>query len=148
MFPQEIILPEEEAPPAIFQAEIGDAEVDFFLSGSWETSLAGAAGILFGPDGTVLFPSAFPGLEAGQPFEQVPDLTFSILLMERYFIEASIIGNFLEEEYSYFDENYFRMGYEGKEDEFLKRLYIGNQDINIAPFRFMDIPESGNDSLG
>ena len=44
--------------------------------------------------------------------------------MERYFIEASVIGDFMAEGYNYIAENIFRLGYEGMEGEFLKHLSL------------------------
>ena len=144
-FPEEPILPEEEAPEAIFQSKIGDADVDFFLTGSWRAHLYGSFDILFKPDGaSFIYPSAFPGLGVDQPFQQFPDLTFSVWLMERYFVEASIVD--LSEDF--FQENYFRMGYQGKEGEFLHHVYIANREITIPSYRFLDIPEQGINSLG
>ena len=60
--------------------------------------------------------------------------------MERYFLEYSYLGGF--------DENYFLMGYQGQEDEFLDHLYIGNRDIAIDPYLFLDIPEQDDSSIG
>ena len=113
-----------EAPEALFELDIGDAEVDFFLEGTWRASLFGGFGLLIGPDGE-LISSPFPGLDTGQVFQQLPDLTFSVWLLNRFFIEASVIGDFLEKDYTYFDQNYILMGYMGAEEEFLKRLLIG-----------------------
>ena len=142
LWAEELILPEQEAPEAIFETEIGDADVDFYLSGSWRILLGVSVDFLFAPDGSVEFhpQSAFPGLELDKPFEQIPDLTASVWLMERYFLEYSFLGGF--------DENYFLMGYQGQEDEFLDHLYIGNRDIAIDPYLFLDIPEQDDSSIG
>jgi hypothetical protein len=142
------IPPGQEAPEALFQAQIGDASVDFFISGAWQASLYGSIGILVGPDGRVEFPSSFPGLEAGPMFSQVPDLTLSVWLMERFFLEASVVGDFLQEKYSYFDQNYFLLGYRGQEEELLQHLLIGNHNLGIDPYPFVSVPEPGSSSLG
>ncbi len=144
---EEFIGPEEEAPEALFEFEVGDAEVDFYLAGTWRASLFGSAGLLVYPDGSVVM-SPFPGLEVDRLFQQVPDLTFSVWLLNRFFLEASLIGDFFEGDYSYFDQNYILMGYIGAEDEFLKRVLIGNRDVGIDPYPFIDVPEAGLSSLG
>ena len=142
LWAEELILPEQEAPEALFEAEIGDADVDFYLSGSWRILLGFSADWLFAPDGSVILslPGTFPGLEQDRLFEQIPDLTASVWLMERYFLEYSVLGGF--------DKNYFLMGYQGQEDEFLDHLYIGNRDIAIDPYIFLDIPEQDDSSIG
>ncbi len=139
--------PGAEAPEALFELDIGDAEVDFFLEGTWRASIFGSFGFLISPDGE-LISSPFPGLDTGRIFQQFPDLTFSVWLLNRFFIEASVIGDFLEQDYTYFDQNYILMGYMGAEEEFLKHLFIGSRDISIDPFPFIDVPESGLSSLG
>ncbi len=142
LWPEELILPEQEAPEAIFETEIGDADVDFYLSGSWRILMGVSADFLFAPDGSVTLslPGTFPGLEQDRLFEQIPDLTASVWLMDRYFLEYSVLGGF--------EENYFLMGYQGQEDEFLDHLYIGNRDIAIDPYLFLDIPEQDDSSIG
>ncbi|MCK5007186.1 MAG: hypothetical protein KAR73_07340, partial [Spirochaetales bacterium] len=139
--------PGAAAPEALFELHIGDAEVDFFLEGTWRASIFGSFGILIGPEGE-LVSSPFPGLGTDRVFQQIPDLTFSVWLLNRFFIEASVIGDFLAEDYTYFDQNYILMGYMGAEGEFLKRILIGSRDISIDPFPFIDVPESGLSSLG
>nr|MQY76056.1 hypothetical protein [Spirochaeta sp.] len=142
LWTEEPILPEQEAPEAIFETEIGDADVDFYLSGSWQMLLGVSVDFLFKPDGSVEFnsQSAFPGLELDKGIEQIADLTASVWIMERYFLEYSYLGGF--------EENYFLMGYQGREDEFLDHLYIGNRDIAIDPYIFLDIPEQDDSSIG
>ena len=140
-------VPAKEAQEALFDLDIGDAEVDFFLEGTWRASLYGSLGVLIAPDGQ-LIRSPFPGLETDRIFQQIPDLTFSVWLLNRMFIEASVIGDFLEQDYQYFDQNYILMGYLGAEEEFLRRILIGSKDVGIDPFPFLDIPEPGLSSLG
>ncbi|UCF97224.1 MAG: hypothetical protein JSV89_18935 [Spirochaetaceae bacterium] len=144
---EDLGITEIEAPEALFAVDIGDAEVDFFLEGTWRASVFGSFGVLIGPDGQAIS-SPFPGLDSGRFFRQMPDLTFSVWLLNRFFIEASVIGDFLEQGYDYFDQNYILMGYIGAEGEFLKRVLIGSKNIGIDPFPFVDVPESGRSSLG
>ncbi len=131
---------DEEASESIFDFKIGDAQVDFFITGSWEANFVFASGFLIRPDfGTSLL-DAFPGAETGFLFEQIPDLTLSIWLMNRFFVEFSVLGSF--------EQNSFLMGYQGEEDEFLHHIYLGNRDINIDPYPFISIPDQGDSSLG
>ena len=136
---QEVILPGQEAPRALFGTELGGAELDFFLTGSWTASLSAATGWLFKPDG-VVSGYAFPSLEHGLAFQQQPDLTLSLWLKERYFLEYSLLGSF--------EKNTFLLGYQGKEGELLQSVLAGNRDVRIDPFRLLDIPDPGSSSLG
>jgi hypothetical protein len=137
---------EEEAPEAIFQTELGSADVDFFLTGSWTASLTSSFGWIFGLESGPA-PGAVPGLESEGHFvfNQIPDLTFSIWLEERYFLETSVTSGSFDD---FFRENSFRMGYQGGEHEFLDHLIISNRDIGISPYPYLEVPGTGDSSLG
>ncbi len=135
-----MVSPEEEAPPALFETSIGDADVNFFASGSWETRLAFVTGLLLRPGFPVTWLDSFPEENVGFLYENDPDLTLSVRLKKKYFLELSVLKDF--------NKNSFLMGYEGKGNEPLRRLYIGNRDISIPPLPFIDIPEAGNASIG
>jgi hypothetical protein len=143
----DLTVTESEAPEALFNLNIGDADVDFVLEGIWRASVFGSIGVLINPDGQVIS-SPFPGMDTGFVFQQMPDLTFSVWVLERFFVEASVIGDFLDQDYDYFDQNYILMGYLGQEEEFLKRVLIGSKTVSIDPFPFIDVPEPGLSSLG
>jgi hypothetical protein len=131
---------DEESKEAIFDFKIGDSDVDFYITGSWEANFVFSSGFLIRPDFGASLLDEFPGVEPGFLFEQVPDLTLSIWLMNRFFVEFSVLGSF--------ENNSFLMGYQGEEDEFLRHLYIGNRDINIDPYPFVSIPDQGESSIG
>ena len=134
------LLEQEEALEAIFDFDIADREVELFLLGSWSTLLSGATGFMVRPDIGVTALDYFPDMELGFFFEQVPDITLSIWLMKRYFIELSVLGSF--------ENNFILMGYQGQEAELLHHVYLGNRDIGIDPYPFIEIPEMGESSLG
>ena len=114
---------DEEAPDSIFDFKIGDSKVDFYLTGSWEANFVFTSGFLVKPGfGTALL-DTFPGKETGFLFNQIPDLTLSVWLMNRLFVEFSVLGSF--------EQNSFLMGYQGEDDETLRHIYLGNRDINI-----------------
>ncbi|MBN1696823.1 MAG: hypothetical protein JW881_04860 [Spirochaetales bacterium] len=141
MLPAEDFIPlGKEAPESLFELEIGDADVDFFLLGSWTFSLLYATGIVIKPGIGVRMIDYFPGMDQGFFIEQVPDLTLSLWLMERYFLELTYNGTLTD--------NLIIAGYEGKEGELLQHVYIGNTDINISPYPFLNIADIENSSLG
>ena len=73
---KESVLPSqglEEAQPALFDMDIGDTDVDFYLSGSWKSNLSGSLGIGYSPARGILFPAAPSGISTGFRFSQHPD---------------------------------------------------------------------------
>jgi len=80
------LLEQEKTPKAIFDFDIADREVEFFLLGSWSALVSGATGFMVRPDGEVTALDYFPDMQLGFFFEQVPDITLSIWLMRRYFL--------------------------------------------------------------
>ncbi len=145
-------LPQGEAPPTLFSAQIGDSEVDFLLEGSWRTELAAALGLVITPTGLV-YMDEFPSFGALWPpvFRNFPRLTFSIWLRQRYFLESSVIWDFVENpsyDYSWWDKNYWLAGYRGKEGEFLRSVLIGNRQVGVDQYPFLEVPDTGSSSLG
>lgn len=136
----EIPLPEEEAPTALFSAELYDAEVDFFIEGSWTASVQSGAGISWGDGISGIQPAMVSDFTDGFRFEQVPQLTLSLWYMDRYFFETSIT----EEQ----QLETFLFGYFGEEGEFLQEARFGNTDIGYGDYGVFSIPEASRHSLG
>ena len=135
-----VITRRKEAPEALFDMDIGDTDVDFYVTGSWKSELSGGIGIGFSPDRGIIFPAYPYGITSGFRFSQHPDLTLSLWLAERYFFETSLVEGY--------DLNTILLGYEGKENEFLRHLYIGNANLNIPAYPLMEVPESHPKSPG
>ena len=129
-------LPEEEAPEALFSTSLGDADVDLFLTGSWNisTSLGGIWGTPSPETPSV------PGFSSGFMFNQLPDLTLSLWLMERYFFESTIT-----EDSSF---NTYLLGYEGREGEFVRKVRLGNTGSAIDSTPLIDPGEHPEGALG
>ncbi|MBN1797252.1 MAG: hypothetical protein JW822_01655 [Spirochaetales bacterium] len=134
------VITAEDEPTSIYQTQIGDADVDFFLQGSWNANAFLSSGIRFGPDSEVVFPWGLPNMREGFVFEQIPDLTLSVWLMKRYFMEVTMVQEF--------ENNTFLLGYQGLEGELLQSVRIGNRDVSISSYDFLTVPEQGNASLG
>ncbi len=140
LFGHDVILPDEEAPPALISASLGDSDVELFLEGSWKASvgLSGSWGTAPGTAGFVSEP--FPGLTQGFLFSQSPDIMISLLMMNRFLFEASFIEGY--------ELNTFLLGYQGAENELLKSVRIGNTETGISPFPYISISDPAPDSLG
>ncbi|HTP59980.1 MAG TPA: hypothetical protein VMM82_13745, partial [Spirochaetia bacterium] len=137
---QTVSVPQPEAPTTIFSSKIGSADVDLSLQGSWNATLGFTTGLLFSPGLPVQALDAFPGLAPGFIFTQTPDLTISLLLMRKYFLDISVLSGV--------QNNTIRMGYKGDPDEVLRSLVIGNTGITIPPSPFLEIPAQPTSSLG
>ncbi|MDX9802300.1 MAG: hypothetical protein RBT69_13300, partial [Spirochaetia bacterium] len=128
----------DEAPEAIFQTQLNDADVDLYMLGSWDSSFTGSIGYDL-TEGEFI-PAPFPQMTPGLVFTQVPDLTISLWLMDRYFFEATIKEDSTQ--------NTFLLGYEGKEDEFVQSVLVGNTKIDIEDYSFLTISSIPNNSIG
>ncbi len=132
----EVLLPEEEAPKALFETNLGDADVDLYLDGTW--TIDSSLGAVWGTPGPVS--AAVPGFSSGFLFDQIPDLTLSLWLMDRYFFETS-----LSEDSDY---NTYLFGYEGKEGELLQHARLGNTATFIESTPLMEVPDHPAGALG
>ena len=79
-------------------------------------------------------------MDPGFQFAQIPDLTMSLWLMDRYFFEATIKEDS--------EQNTFLLGYQGKEDEFVQSVLIGNTRIDIDDYSFLSVSEIPDNSVG
>ena len=121
---------QKEAPAAIWDMNLGDKDVDLYISGYWKIGILGGTTVESGPDG-IIFPSAFPGLTDFK-FYQEPDITISLWLMNRYYLETTFLEGF--------DKNTYAIGYRGQEGEILQGVRIGNSDISIDQYEGLDLP--------
>ncbi len=130
----------EEDSETVFRTNLGDADVDLFLQGSWESSVSGSLGLSLVPGEGYNRSYTFPGFTEGLVFRQTPDLTLSLWLMERYFFETNYGENYRM--------NTYLLGYQGKEGEFVQSIKAGNKEIEMSPFPYMDFPGSSWRSPG
>ncbi|NBC29167.1 MAG: hypothetical protein GVY29_04150, partial [Spirochaetes bacterium] len=136
------VLPEED-PEELFDLQIGDAEADVFVTGRWETALAGATGLalLSEPvDGSRLaFPYTFPGLDP-PPLVNTVDLTISIWLFDHYYVEATVIDEL--------ELGTLVFGYEGDTDSFLRSVRIGTDTFSISPYPYLSVTAGEEPAIG
>jgi hypothetical protein len=131
---------EPEAPATLLPLKIGDAGVDISLAGSWSARLSAAVGLLVVPGEPARPFDGLPGIAPGIAFSQVPDLSLSLTLLDRWFIEVSVLGGF--------DANSLLMGYRGVGDEPVRHVLLGTRDIEVADTSFLDTPAQTEGSLG
>ena len=107
---------EEEAPEAILTAELGSADVDLFVTGSWEAALDGSVGLAF-RKGIPPLLTQYPGMIRGAAFSQEPDLLLSLWIDQRYFFETSILAGY--------ELNSLQTGYVNPDEGFLRQIILG-----------------------
>jgi len=137
---REIPLPGEEAATALFDAELEDAEVDFFIQGNWTANLSGGFGVTWGDTVQGVQPAVVPDFTDGFLFNQTPQLTLSLWYRNRYFFETTITREQTLET--------FLFGYYGGEGDFLQEARVGNTDIGYGDAGTFSIPAASRDSLG
>ena len=137
---REIPLPGEEAPTALFEAELEDTEVDFFIQGNWTANLSGGFGLTWGDTVQGVQPAVLPDFTDGFLFDQTPELTLSLWYKNRYFFETMITKEQTLET--------FLFGYYGEDGDFLQEARIGNTDIGYGDTGTLSIPAASRDSFG
>lgn len=132
-------LPSEEAPAALF-ASLADEEVDIYVAGSWQADLTAGFALTWNSLSPVMQTTVIPEITSGLRFSQYPDLTISVWLMERWFFDMSVLEGY--------ELNSIVAGYQGREDELVREVRVGNIDIGSFDSPFFPLPAAGIDSLG
>jgi len=125
----------DEAPAEFLGFRLGDSEVSLFLSGFWNGTMQSNFGLSKSPLGI-----GFASPESPFLFKQEVDLTVSLWINNRWFVEA----NFLDES----SQNTYRAGYQGQSGEFLKYAGIGNTGLNFPSFSYLDLGGDTPSSIG
>ena len=136
----DLALPQPEAPTEIFSAKIGDADVNLTILGSWTAAVSFGKSLLFAPNLPVQLQDSFPSLDLGFIPLNTPDITISLRMMQKYFLEVSALGSFAD--------NSILFGYDGEPGEVLQRLAVGTKGIELEPSAFLQVPTQAANSLG
>ncbi|MDL2228867.1 hypothetical protein LJC14_01300 [Treponema sp. OttesenSCG-928-L16] len=125
----------EEASPNLFSMELGDSDVSLMLSGYWKGTLSGSMGFALTPLGA-------QGASGDAPilFSQEADITLSLWIRERWFLEASFLDDY--------DINTYRMGYQGGPGEVIQYVGIGNTGLDYPIFPYLDLGGDSASSFG
>jgi hypothetical protein len=124
-----------EAASELAALELGDSSVSLFMSGYWKGSLQANWGIAFTPLGTTAISGDSPLL-----FTQETDLTLSLWIRERWFVEASFVDDY--------DLNTYRAGYQGLEGEVIQYAGVGNTGLDFPKFPYLDLGGDSPSSFG
>ena len=124
----------DEAPAELVNLNLGDSSVSLNLSGRWKGTLEGSWGMALTPFGS----SAITG--ENPIFAQEGDLTLSLWIRNRWFVETSFIDNSTL--------NTYRAGYQGTEGEAVRYVGIGNTGLDFPTFPYLDLGGDSPSSFG
>jgi hypothetical protein len=125
----------EEASSQLFNMNVWDTEVSLFIKGYWKGSLSLNWGITNSPLGTAPESDDSPIL-----FTQEADLTLSLWIWEKWFLEVSFLDDY--------DLNTYRAGYQGLPGEPVQYAGIGNTGLDFPAFPYLDLGGDSSSSFG
>jgi hypothetical protein len=118
---------------------LGDTEVSLLAGGSWRGTAALGWGLSAGPLGLAALSGGAPPL-----FTQEADLTLSLWIREKWFVEAG----FLDASAGGYAPNTYRAGYRGFPGEPVQYLGLGNTGLDFPAFPYLDLGGSAPSSFG
>jgi predicted Zn-dependent peptidase len=125
----------EEAGSQLFNMDINKSEVSLFISGYWKGSLDVNWGMANSTFGTYPYSENVPLL-----FTQETDLTLSLWIWQKWFLEASFIDGY--------DVNTYRAGYQGLPGETVQYVGVGNTGLDFPVFPYLDLGGDSTSSFG
>jgi len=113
---------------------LGDSSVSLQLNGRWRGTLNAGLGFSVTPFGT-------EALSGDTPFfTQEGDLSLSLWIQNRWFLEANFMDNS--------SLNTYRLGYQGLEGEAVRYVGIGNTGLDFPVFPYLDLGGDSPSSFG
>ncbi|MDR1306652.1 MAG: hypothetical protein LBK74_03660 [Treponema sp.] len=125
----------EEASAQLFHMDLWGSDVSLYINGYWKGSLSVNWGIANSPLGTAPESDDSPLL-----FTQEADLTLSLWLWQKWFLEVSFLDDY--------DVNTYRAGYQGFPGETVQYVGIGNTGLDFPVFPYLDLGGDSPSSLG
>ncbi|MDR1893699.1 MAG: hypothetical protein LBQ61_03265, partial [Spirochaetales bacterium] len=138
--PETLPLPEEEAPAALFSPGRDSPDVELFLQGSWKAQATASLGFAYVFGRGFYREESFPGMATGFDFVQHPDLTLSLWLFRRFYIET-----FFAEDW---EDTRFVIGYRGRPGDFFQSAQGGNRQVEMENYSLLGFPEIPENGLG
>jgi hypothetical protein len=125
----------QEASSQLLNLGLLNSDAALFMSGYWKGSLSLNWGIANSPLGTAPYSDTTPLL-----FTQEADLTLSLWLWQKWFLEASFIDGY--------DVNTYRAGYQGFSGETVQYVGVGNTGLDFPVFPYLDLGGDSSSSFG
>ena len=124
----------DEAPGELVNLSLNDTSVSLRIAGRWKASLEAGIGFALTPLGAAAITSDTPF------FTQEGDLTLSLWIKEKWFVESSFMDDSAL--------NTYRAGYQGKEGDAIRYLGIGNTGLDYPSFPYLDLGGDSPSSFG
>ena len=124
----------EEAPGELVNLSLGDSAVSLNMSGRWKGTLEGSWGVALTPLGASAVTGDTP------LFTQEGDLTLSLWIRDRWFVEASFMDDSTL--------NTYRAGYQGLDGEAVRYVGVGNTGLDFPAFPYLDLGGDSPSSFG
>ncbi|MBI9103623.1 MAG: hypothetical protein JEY99_14510 [Spirochaetales bacterium] len=140
IYAYDVPLPENEAPASLFDLDMENEDVELFIKGNWDAKMSASWGFGYSKERGLFQDSSHASIPVGFDFEQQPDITLSLWLFDRYFIETNF-GNDWE-------SNTYLVGYKGDENEFLQSVQIGNTRISMDDYAYWKVPAIPENGFG
>ncbi|MDR2143708.1 MAG: hypothetical protein LBP29_05010, partial [Treponema sp.] len=125
----------EEADSELVRMNVSDSEVSLIAKGFWKGTLSVNWGISRGPLGVSPDSEDSPLL-----FTQEADLTLSLWIRERWFLEVSFLDDY--------NLNTYRAGYQGFPGETVQYVGVGNTGLDFPVFPYLDLGGDSPSSFG
>jgi hypothetical protein len=125
----------EEAGARLVNLDLFNNDAALFLNGCWKGSLSLNWGLANSPLGTAPYSDTAPLL-----FTQEADITLSLWMWQKWFLEASFIDGY--------DINTYRAGYQGSPGETVQYVGIGNTGLDFPSYPYLDLGGDSTSSFG
>ena len=127
-------VPGEEAPRELLVMGLDDPDVSLIIAGRWRATMRGGWGMALTPLGASVITDDAPF------FTQEGDLTLSLWMRERWFVEVGFMDSSRM--------NTYRAGYQGLEGEAIRYIGVGNTGLDFPVFPFLDLGGDSPASFG
>jgi hypothetical protein len=125
----------EEADSELMRMNVNDSEVSLIAKGFWKGTLSVNWGISRSPLGVSPDSEDSPLL-----FTQEVDMTLSLWIRERWFLEVSFLDDY--------NLNTYRAGYQGFPGETVQYVGVGNTGLDFPVFPYLDLGGDSPSSFG
>ncbi|WP_461246120.1 hypothetical protein [Treponema sp. R6D11] len=124
-----------EARQELMKVSLGSSDVSLFAAGSWMGDLQGNLGFSYSRLGL-----GFASPDSPILYKQEVDLTLSLWINNRWFVETSFVDDSAQ--------NTYRAGYQGQPGEFLQYAGFGNTGLDFPSFPYLDLGGDSPSSFG
>ncbi|WP_461255871.1 hypothetical protein [Treponema sp. R80B11-R83G3] len=124
-----------EARQELMGVSLGSSDVSLFAAGSWKGDLQFNFGLSNSDLGI-----GFASPQSPLLYQQEVDLTLSLWINNRWFVEANFVDDSAQ--------NTYRAGYQGKPGEFLQYAGVGNAGLDFPVFPYLDLGGDSPSSFG